>query len=143
MRSWGVERQPDSGQERGAPRIGVDVVSQARVKLSLERHGQAFLSKFLTPQEASYCSGRRTLERVSGRVAAKEAVMKVLGHGWPSVSWTDIAVLPDGSGRPRVTLSGRALGFMDSLGLKAIDVSITHDGGLAIAVALGVGDPAA
>lgn len=83
------------------------------------------------------------LERVCGRIAAKEAVMKVLGQGWPAVSWTDIAVLVDASGRPAVTLAGKARAVMDSLGLVAIDVSITHDGDLAIAVALGLRDPAA
>lgn len=122
----------------GSPRVGVDIVAQGRIRRSLERHGQAFLSRLLTPEEVSYCQGPRMLERVSGRIAAKEAVMKVLGQGWPAVAWTDIAVLPDGLGRPVAALSGKALEAMGTLGFAAVDVSITHDGDLAIAVALGV-----
>jgi len=77
------------------------------------------------------------IERVAGRVAAKEAVMKVIGEGWPAVSWTDIEVLPGASGRPVVSLSGRAREFAAAAGLDVLDVSITHDGDLAIAAALG------
>lgn len=120
------------------PRIGIDVVPQARIRRSLEQHEQAFLSRLLTPEEAAYCAGARAVERVSGRVAAKEAVMKVLGDGWPAIPWTDISVMPGESGRPVATLTGKALAAMESLGVSALDVSITHDGDLAIAVALGV-----
>lgn len=134
----GIGEKKGSVEGFRAARVGVDVVVLPRVKRSLERHGSAFLSRFLTPEEALYCRGPRMLERVAGRLAAKEAVMKVLGRGWPAVSWTDIAVLADSSDRPAATLSGKARTFMDSLGLAAIDVSITHDGDLAIAVAIGV-----
>ena len=119
-------------------RIGVDVVPLTRIRTSLERHKDALFRKMLTPKETEYCSGARMLERVAGRVAAKEAVMKVIGQGWPSLAWTDIEVLPDATGRPTVSLHGKAADFARSEGIEAIDVSITHDGSLAIAVALGV-----
>lgn len=115
----------------------MDVVPLGRIRTSLDRHREAFLARLLTPAEAQYCAGARTVERVAGRIAAKEAVMKVLGHGWPYVSWTEIEVLPGAAGRPEVRLTGRALGFAEDAGLDGLDVSITHDGDLAIAVALG------
>ncbi|MEX0973868.1 MAG: holo-ACP synthase [Bacillota bacterium] len=118
-------------------RIGIDVVPMGRIRTSLARRQEAFMTKLLTPREAAYCAGPRMVERVSGRIAAKEAVMKVIGQGWPAVGWGDIEVLPDNSGRPCAHLTGRAQGFADALGLQALDVSITHDGDLAIAVALG------
>ena len=118
-------------------RIGIDVVPLSRIRTSLDRHKDAFLAKILTPKEGEYCAGVRMIERVAGRVAAKEAVMKVIGEGWPAVSWTDIEVLPGASGRPVVSLSGRAREFAAAAGLDALDVSITHDGDLAIAAALG------
>ena len=118
-------------------RIGIDVVPLARIRTSLDRHKDAFLAKMLTPKEREYCTGARMLERVSGRVAAKEAVMKVIGQGWPALSWADIEVLPDATGRPAVSLFGKAREFADAAGLDALDVSITHDGDLAIAAALG------
>lgn len=119
-------------------RIGVDVVPLARIGTSLERHKDAFLRRILTEKEAEYCDCARLYERVAGRVAAKEAVMKVIGQGWPSLAWTDIEVLPDATGRPVVNLHGKAADFARSAGIEAIDVSITHDGSLAIAVALGL-----
>ena len=118
-------------------RIGIDVVSQNRIKASLERHRTAFIARLLTPSEAEYCSGAREVERIAGRIAAKEAVMKIIGQGWPNVAWTDIEVLPGEGGRPSVSLTGRAKDFADAAGISALDVSITHDAGLAIAVAAG------
>ena len=47
-------------------------------------------------------------------------------------------MLRDATGRPVVNLHGKAADFARSMGIEAIDVSITHDGSLAIAVALGV-----
>mgnify|MGYP005839858917 CR=1 FL=1 len=119
-------------------RVGIDVVTLSRVRRSLERHKSAFMSKLLTPDEARYCDGPRVVERVAGRIAAKEAIMKVLGRGWPQVAWTDIEVLADPSGRPAVTLRGAAEVLMQSSGITSLDVSITHDGDVAIAVAAGL-----
>ncbi|MGE5579977.1 MAG: holo-ACP synthase [Bacillota bacterium] len=118
-------------------RIGIDVVPVSRIRTSLERRQDAYFAKLLTPREAEYCAGVRMIERVAGRVAAKEAVMKVIGQGWPAVGWTDIEVLPGPAGRPVVCLTGRALEHAQVVGLEDIDVSITHDGDLAIAAALG------
>jgi holo-[acyl-carrier protein] synthase len=118
-------------------RIGIDVVPVGRIRTSLERRKDVFLAKMLSPREAEYCAGPRMVERVAGRVAAKEAVMKVIGQGWPVVGWTDIEVLPGPTGRPCVSLTGRALEHAQAIGLGDIDVSITHDGDLAIAAALG------
>jgi holo-[acyl-carrier protein] synthase len=118
-------------------RVGIDVVPIARIRASLARYEDVFLRKMLTPREAEYCSGARMVERVAGRVAAKEAVMKVIGQGWPTVGWTDIEVMPGPGGRPSVRLTGRALEHAHAMGLQDIDVSITHDGDLAIAAALG------
>jgi holo-[acyl-carrier protein] synthase len=123
----------------GVHRIGVDVVTVDRIRRSLESHGEAFRRRLLTPDESRYCRGPREAERVAGRVAAKEAVMKVLGDGWPAIPWTSIEVLPDESGRPIARLTGKAAEAMRDLGLAAVDVSITHDGNLAIAAALGAG----
>ena len=120
-----------------AHRIGVDIVPVGRIRKSLQSFGDAFRKRVLTPREWEYCRGGREPERVAGRVAAKAAVMDVLGAGWPGIRWTSIEVLPDESGRPEVSLTGKAALAMSRLGISAIDVSITHDGDLAIAAALG------
>lgn len=120
-------------------RIGIDVVPLERIRQSLEAEPSKYAARFLTQSESLYCQGPRIIERLAGRIAAKEAVMKLLGDGWPNVAWTDIEVISSGK-RPKVNLSGKALTLATSLALDrdSLDVSITHDGGLAIAVATGL-----
>lgn len=120
-------------------KIGIDVISMARIERILRRHDNTFIKRVFTTGEIELCGGNRKVEMFSGRFAAKEAVMKVLGSGWPQVSWTDIETLKDDSGRPFVKLTGRACEIAADMGITHIDVSITHDGGLAIAAAIGVG----
>lgn len=64
--------------------------------------------------------------------------MKVLGKGWPHVPWTDIEIDRDGSGQPIAKLRGKALELMERHKLAHIQVSITHDGEIAVAVAVGI-----
>ncbi|HHW27582.1 MAG TPA: holo-ACP synthase [Firmicutes bacterium] len=118
-------------------RVGIDVVPLERVKRSVEASPERYMARFLTPSESEYCQGPRLIQRLAGRIAAKEAVMKLLGDGWPRVAWTDIEILTSGK-RPEVFLSGKALALARSQGMEngSLDVSITHDGGVAIAVAV-------
>jgi len=55
-------------------RIGVDAVSVDRIALAVKRSGPGFLNKVYTPAEQAYCAGND--ERLAGRWAAKEAVIK-------------------------------------------------------------------
>ena len=105
----------------------------------MEAGPSRYAARFLTPPEYQYCQGPKLLERLAGRIAAKEAVMKIMGDGWPNVPWTDIEITSMGK-RPVVALSGKALALATLLNLEAdsLDISITHDGGLAIAVATGL-----
>ena len=72
---------------------------------------------------------------LAGRWAAKEAVMKAPGAGVGEIALTDIETLPDASGRPVVTLHGAAADRARKAGLNHWQVSISHDGDYAIAVA--------
>jgi holo-[acyl-carrier protein] synthase len=77
--------------------------------------------------------------RLSGRFAAKEAVMKMLGTGWRGgVEWTDIETLPDPAGKPLVTLRGATAKLADTLGVTHILLSISHAGDYALASAIGL-----
>jgi len=119
-------------------KIGVDVILVSRIAKSFSSCPSLFLGKFFTEAERIYCQGPRQVETIAGRIAAKEAVMKVLGTGWPQIPWTDIEILTGENGRPSVKLKGKALRVMEKLKLSSIDISITHDGGFAVAVALGI-----
>jgi holo-[acyl-carrier protein] synthase len=118
---------------------GIDMVSCARLRESIDRHGDRFLQRVFTPLELTYClNRRREIEHLAGRFAAKEAVLKVLGTGWrKGISWTDIEVRNDPAGRPEVTLSGESRRIADGLGITDVLVSISHIETHAIASAIG------
>lgn len=123
-------------------RVGLDVVLVSRVEQMYNKRPRQFVQRFFGEDEREYCLAPSRpacrFQRFAGRIAAKEAVMKVLRQGWPRLSWTDIQIVSDGSGRPVVELRGKALEIMDRLGLASIQVSITHDGDIAAAVAVGI-----
>lgn len=77
-------------------------------------------------------------EAVAGRVAAKEAVIKVLAPD-DVVPWRDIEVFNEPGGAPVVRLTGRAAEWAARRHLRRLEVSITHDAGWAAAVAVGIG----
>ena len=114
--------------------IGIDVVDIGRIRGTLERHGTRFRRRVLTPLEDRYCGSR--IERVAGRWAAKEAVSKVLGLGVRGVGWREIEVLPNRAGQPQVQLHDRAAARSELLGLSELTVSISHERGVAVAVAI-------
>jgi holo-[acyl-carrier protein] synthase len=94
------------------------------------------VDRVYTNLEQAYC-GRNT-KRLAGRFAAKEAISKVLGTGIGYIRWHDLEILPDGMGKPMVTLSGRAAEVSRALGLSEMSVSITHAGDLALAFAVAI-----
>ena len=105
-------------------RIGVDVVEVERLQLAVRRSGTRFLQKVYTRAELDYCGD--SIERLAGRWAAKEAVIKCFDGTGICFPRRHIEVLPSPSGAPRVRLLG------DHRGAR-VQVSITHHGGLALA----------
>lgn len=122
--------------------IGLDLVSFARVEEMYSARQNLFLERFFTCDEIRFCfqspSPRRQIESMAGSIAAKEAVMKVLGEGWPKIPWTDIEIVRTEKGRPIACLKGNASHLIEEENLKSIQISITHDGQMAAAVAIGV-----
>jgi NAD(P)H-hydrate epimerase len=107
-------------------RIGVDAVSVDRIALAVKRSGLGFLDKVYTPAEQAYCAGND--ERLAGRWAAKEAVIKCFDGTGICFPRRRIEVLPGPNGAPRVRLQG------DHRGAR-VEVSITHHSALAVATA--------
>src|SRR6266850_2142385 len=107
-------------------RIGVDAVSVDRIALAVRRSGPGFLDKVYTPAEVAYCAGNS--ERLAGRWAAKEAVIKCFDGTGICFPRRRIEVLPSASGAPHVRLLGNDRG-------ARVEVSITHHSALAVATA--------
>ena len=122
--------------------IGTDIVECARIGRMIERHGEYFLQRVFTAREISYCGGHSAyVERYSGRWAAKEAILKALGTGWrKGISWLDMEIRNETSGRPIVTLAGGARDKAARLQIREMHISISHCRTYATAYALAVGD---
>ena len=116
--------------------VGVDIIELDRVAAALKRHDGRFLERVYTPLEAAVCRGRPS--ELAARFAAKEAVMKALGTGARGVSWREIEVLPDRRGKPLIYLYGRAKERAERIGLRALDVSLTHELDFAVAAVVGL-----
>jgi holo-[acyl-carrier protein] synthase len=111
--------------------IGTDICHIERIK----KLAPEAVDRVLTPAEAAYCGRYATPhERIAGRFAAKEAILKALGTGWSGgLGWGQIEILPDAAGAPLVTLTGAARERLASLGATRCLVSISHHGDYAVA----------
>lgn len=63
--------------------------------------------------------------------------MKALGTGARGVAWREIEVLPNHRGKPLVYLYGRARARAERIGLKGMDVSLSHSREYAVAFVVG------
>lgn len=112
--------------------IGVDVVALDRFE-SLMNRQPTFLDRVLTTREQQRADGSlRSVASLAGRFAAKEAVAKCLGAP-AGLKWHDCEVLTDIAGKPRLEIAGTVGDFARSLRITRWHISLTHDGGHAIA----------
>ena len=120
--------------------LGMDLMQISRLEEVLEKRGDRFLGRIFTPLERQYCDRRAArASHYAGRYAVKEAVMKVLGTGWArGVRWIDIEVARQPGQAPQVVLHGRSKEIAEQRGIGSILITITHDAGVAAAVAIGV-----
>ena len=114
---------------------GVDLAEVSRIRASVERYGARFVQRVFTANEIAYVERKANkYERFAARFAAKEAGMKALGTGWSrGVTWKDFEVANLPSGRPTLVLHGVAAGIATELGVKTVQLSLTHTSELALA----------
>jgi holo-[acyl-carrier protein] synthase len=119
---------------------GIDLVECRRIADLLERHHQRFLERMFTVAERERIGHfRDPVQHVSGRFAAKEAILKVLGTGWRGeIAWTDMEITNDGFGAPHVALSGECAKVARKRGIVTVLLSISHTQTHAMASAIGV-----
>jgi holo-[acyl-carrier protein] synthase len=114
---------------------GIDIAEVPRIRQSIERFGERFLSRIYTAGERRYCDSKANrVERYAARFAAKEAAMKALGTGWNhGVRWLDCEVVRQPGGRPTMVFHGKAGEVAARLGAKRVALSISHTEEQAIA----------
>ena len=115
--------------------IGTDIIEIDRVRRTIKRFGDRFLRRVFTEAELSSYGHRP--HSLAASFASKEAVMKVLGTGARGVCWRDIETLFHPGGKPIIRLNGRAAIAARKLGIKEIDVSMSHCREYAVATAIG------
>src|SRR5580658_5999667 len=115
--------------------IGTDLIEIDRVEASIERFGERFLERVFTPGEIAYCMRKKgSAESLAARFAAKEAGAKALGTGISrGVTWLEIEVIREPSGRPALRFHGRAAELAARMGVARAALSLSHTAGLAMA----------
>jgi holo-[acyl-carrier protein] synthase len=123
--------------------IGVDLCDTTRVRSLVDRYGERFERRVFTERERGYCrNDRRRHECLGGRFAAKEAALKAIGTGLSQgIRWHDVELVSTEYQPPRIEWHGRAREIAAARGMQHCHVTITHDGGLAVAVVVLEGSP--
>jgi holo-[acyl-carrier protein] synthase len=124
-------------------RVGIDVCEVARMTRLITAY-PGVAERLFTDGELARCRQSRQVGRhLAARFAAKEAVFKAFGTGiGEGMRWREVEIVRGLAGRPRVQLHGTADAWAAASGLLDIDVSLTHDGGLALAQVVTMWAPA-
>ncbi|BAZ09631.1 acyl-carrier protein synthase [Calothrix sp. NIES-4071] len=123
-------------------RVGTDIVYIPRIQALVTRFGNRFLQRVYTPNEQQSCGlsneiTRMAINKLAGRWAAKEAVVKALGTGWRGISYTDVEICRHPKGVPFVVLHNNALEIVAKWELdNYCQLSLSHDGDYATATAI-------
>ncbi len=123
-------------------RVGCDVVVVSDIAASFAAFGDRFLTRVFTPRELASCGGPQRDQQLAARFAGKEAVIKVLRPA-PDVPLPlrTIEILRAEWGGCTVVLSGEASALAAAQGIADVEVSLSHESVVAMAVAFAIGLP--
>jgi len=109
--------------------IGIDIVVISRIEKLIDRFGTKALKRFLNPDEIKLVKSPST---ASGFWAAKEAASKAIGTGiGKKCGFYDMVITKDKNNAPKLKYTKK---LRKKYKIKKTSLSITHDGGFAIAV---------
>ncbi len=113
--------------------VGVDIADVKRIKASLARWGDRFVTRIFSPREAEYCRRHRDeAPRFAARFAAKEAFIKCMGSA-RGIRWHEIELLNDRAGKPVFRFSESIRKKLDGKNIRKVHVSISHTAEYAVA----------
>ena len=112
--------------------VGVDAVDLSRFERAISKTPR-LIERLFTAHER--IGSARTL---AGRFAAKEAFIKSVGDP-RGMNWQEVSVDKDALGKPSISVSGATARITGAAGIDKFHLSITHDGGMAIAFVVAEG----
>jgi len=100
--------------------LGCDIINIERIAKLLDDSGEKFLARTFTAHEIEaakkYSNKKKYYAHFAKRFTAKEAFSKAVGSGFgKNLSFTDISIINDESGKPSIMLNERALNLAKSL----------------------------
>jgi holo-[acyl-carrier protein] synthase len=118
--------------------IGTDLLDQRRIANIIEKQGERFGRRILTPQELLLWAEKSySINFVAKRFAAKEAISKALGTGIAQgIGFQQMNIYTDDLGKPVVELAGEALNRAKELGGQDVLLSLSDDGEMILAFAV-------
>jgi holo-[acyl-carrier protein] synthase len=123
--------------------VGVDIVDIERFTRALERT-PALRARLFGPvdtQPQDLAGQDLAGQSLAARFAAKEATLKALGGNISGFSWHDIQVSGERGQQPKLVLSGGVARRAALSGVTSTHLSMSHDGGMAIAFVVVDGEP--
>ena len=106
--------------------IGIDLISAERMAVFHQRWGMRGLRRVFTAGELAVLDSANGYERLAARFAAKEALIKALGH---RIDFRKIEIFGGGRLRPE-------LRWLENNQWRRAAVSLTHHEGMCAAVCL-------
>ena len=115
--------------------VGTDVVEVSRIAKALERFGDGFAKKILSPEEFLVFQKNNLKENfLAKRFAAKEAFAKALGTGFRGgVNVKSIIVINNELGRPGIKLDENVARLLKEKKIKSCHLSISDEKNIAAA----------
>ncbi len=118
--------------------VGADLIEIERIRIAIKRTAR-FCTRVFTPGEIEYCNSKANpFPSFAARFAAKEAFRKLHPAFTSGIKFQEVEVTNDPGGRPRYRLRGEALARVQELNIARIDLSLSHSGNYAMAVAIAI-----
>ena len=118
--------------------IGTDLLDQRRIAKLMDKQGERFSKRILTPQELLLWGQKNnSVNFLAKRFAAKEAISKALGTGIArGIGFQQMNITSDSLGKPIVELTEGALLRAEAMGGKGIELSLSDEGEMILAFAV-------
>jgi holo-[acyl-carrier protein] synthase len=115
--------------------IGIDVIQPYRVARLLEKFGERFVKRVLTPPERErYERNASPVLFLANRFAAKEAFSKAMGTGFRyPVTLQCISVIPNMAGKPELAFSSDLATLVTLKGITRSHLTISDESNMACA----------